>query len=236
MKKIFSLALADFKIIFRDPSLKSFLFLPILLFALIVWAVPPLVESYDFLADYLYLFLVVAVIENTQMFSFISSMVLVDEKENMVNKVFGIVPLKKSEFILSRFLLPYTFTVLLNIILLSVQTLIPISIVQLLTVSFVAALVVPAYAMAVNSFVKNRMQAMIYIKAINMLVLLPIAAFFIPGNLKHLFGILPTHWLFQSIQAITVNESPNILLLVSLLFFALLIVFMAKLFSKRHFY
>lgn len=235
MNRILSLALADFKIIFRDPSLKSFLFLPLLLFALIIWAVPSLIESYDFLEDYLSLILVVGVIENTQMFSFISSMVLVDEKESNVNKVFGIVPLKKGEFILSRFILPYSITVLLNIILLSVQTLIPISIAHILMISFISALVVPSYAMAVNSFVKNRMQAMVYIKAINMLVLLPIAAFFIPGNYKHLFGILPTHWLFQGIEDVALAQSPLLMLGLALLFFVLLLLTMARLFSKRHF-
>lgn len=78
MKKILKLALVDFKLIFRDPSLRTFLFFPIVLLGLIILALPALVMKYDFLTPYLPVFLVVAVIENTQMFCFISSMVLID--------------------------------------------------------------------------------------------------------------------------------------------------------------
>ncbi|WP_025865682.1 hypothetical protein [Prolixibacter bellariivorans] len=121
MKKILRLALIDFKIIFRDPSLRVFLVLPVILFVLIVWLVPYLVAKYEFLVPYLSLMLVGAVIENTQMYSFISSMVLIDEKETNVAKTYGVVPLTKRQYILSRMLIPYLFTVALNVILFWVQ-------------------------------------------------------------------------------------------------------------------
>jgi fluoroquinolone transport system permease protein len=84
MKEIIKLAIIDFKLIFRDSSLRTFLFFPIILISLIIWALPVLVTKHNFLIPYLPIFLVVAVIENTQMFCFISSMVLIDEKESDV--------------------------------------------------------------------------------------------------------------------------------------------------------
>lgn len=130
MKKILKLALIDFKLIFRDPSLRTFLFFPIILISLIIWALPALVIKYDFLSSYLSIFLVIAVIENTQMFCFISSMVLIDEKESDVAKVYGIVPFKKWQFIVSRFLLPYLFTFLLNFVLFNIQPFYTISLIN----------------------------------------------------------------------------------------------------------
>nr|WP_319273559.1 hypothetical protein [uncultured Draconibacterium sp.] len=235
MKKIFKLAFTDFKLIFRDPSLKSFLVLPVIMFALIIWAVPPLLEKYAFLVPYLSLFLVVAVIENTQMFCFINSMVLIDEKESEVAKVYGIVPLSKLEYIVSRFLIPYLFTVVLNLILLFVQTICELSLISILLISFLAALVVPVYALAVNSVVQNRMQGMVYVKAFNMLVLIPIAAFFVPERFVHLFGIFPTHWVFQSIDKATQNLSINLFTSIGFVFFLILLWLVSRIFIRKHF-
>jgi len=235
MKKIIKLAIADFKLIFRDPSLRTFLVLPVILFVLIVWAVPSLVERYDFLVPYLTLILVVAVIENTQMFSFISTMVLIDEKETEVAKNYAVVPLSKVEYIVSRFLIPYLFTVLLNVILFVVQPFFDIPFFTKLVLSFITALVVPAYALGINTMVKNRMQGMVYVKAFNMLVLIPVAAFFVPDKFKHFFGIFPTHWIFQSIENVCNSISSALFLLIGTLFLAALIWVLSKLFIRKHF-
>ncbi|WP_319481501.1 hypothetical protein [uncultured Draconibacterium sp.] len=235
MKKIFKLAFTDFKLIFRDSSLKSFLVLPVILFALIIWAVPPLLEKYAFLVPYVSLFLVVGVIENTQLFCFINSMVLIDEKESEVAKVYGVVPLSKQEYIVSRFLIPYLFTVVLNVILLFVQTICELSVVSILLISFLAALVVPVYALAVNSVVQNRMQGMVYVKAFNMLVLIPIAAFFVPEKFVHLFGIFPTHWVFQAVDQATENQSIALFIAIGFIFFLVLLWLVFRLFIRKHF-
>lgn len=235
MKKLIKLSLTDFKLIFRDSSLKPFLFLPILLFGLILWGVPPLLEKYEFLKPYTYLFLVVAVIENTQTFSFISSMVLIDEKETDVAKVYGVIPLSKIEYLMSRFLIPYFFTVLLNVILFLVQPFFYISLTTTLLISLLSALIVPLYVLSINSIAKNRLQGMIYIKAFNMLVLLPIAAFFVPENFKHFFGLLPTHWIFQSVESATQNTSAVAFLAIGFIVFSALIIFVSRLFISRHF-
>lgn len=235
MKKIIKLALTDFKIIFRDASLKTFLFLPIILFALIVWGVPALVERYDFLVSYLSLFLAIAVIENTQMFCFISSMVLIDEKETNVAKVYGVIPLSKFDYIVSRFLIPYMFTVVLNVILFVVQPFFEVAFGSNLLISMLAALIVPLYVLMINSIVKNRMQGMVYIKAFNMLVLLPIVAFFVPERFTHVFGCLPTHWIFQSVNNAVHGYAMGLFLWIGYVFLIILIFIASKLFIRNHF-
>lgn len=235
MNKILKLAFTDFKLIFRDPSLKSFLVLPLILFALIIWAVPSLVEKYAVLVPYLSLFLVVAVIENTQLFCFVNTMVLIDEKESDVAKVYGVVPLSKSEYIFSRFLIPYLFTVALNVILLFIQKICNLSVASILLISFLAALVVPVYALAINSIVQNRMQGMVYVKAFNMLVLIPIAAFFVPDKFVHLFGVFPTHWVFQSIHGATQSLSIGLHAAIGFVFFLALLWLVSRIFIRKHF-
>ncbi len=154
MKKILKLAITDFKLIFRDPSLRTFLFFPVILIVLIIWVLPSLVEKYDFLIPFLPVFIIVAAIENTQMFCFISSMVLIDEKESDVAKVYGILPFTKHQYIVSRFLIPYLFTVALNIILFFAQPFYTISLGNNLAISFLTALIVPLYVLSINAIVK----------------------------------------------------------------------------------
>ncbi|MEQ8470775.1 MAG: hypothetical protein RIC35_06295 [Marinoscillum sp.] len=235
MNKMIKLALTDFKIIFRDPSLKTFLFLPIILFLLMVWWVPVLVERYDFLDPYVSLFVIVAVIENTQMFCAISSMVLIDEKETDIAKVYGVVPLSKGEYLISRFLFPFVFTVILNLVLISVQPFFDISPVKNLVISILAAMIVPVYVLGINSFAKNRMQGMVYIKAFNIIVLIPFAAFFVPEKFKHLFGVLPTHWLLQATNDATMDLSLLFNALIGFTFMGLLLWGVSRLFLRKHF-
>ncbi len=235
MKKILKLALTDFKLIFRDPSLYAFLVLPVLLDALMVWFLPDLVERYEVLVPYIPLFVVIGVIENTQLFCFISSMVLIDEKETEVAKAYGIVPITNVQFLFSRFAFPFLFTVLLNVGLIAVQPFYEIRLGTNIIISVLAAMVVPAYVLGINSLVENRMQGMIYIKAFNMLVLIPVAAFFVPEGFIHLFGVLPTHWLFQSIQNITEDLSYVLFATVGVLYFGGLIAWLSRQFLKKHF-
>ena len=74
MKKIITLAVTDFKLIYRDPSLRAFLFFPIILFVLVLYFLPNWIVEYGFLKPYVSVMLMLAVIENTQMFSFINDM------------------------------------------------------------------------------------------------------------------------------------------------------------------
>lgn len=235
MKKILKLAFTDFKLIFRDPSLYAFLVLPVLLYALLIWFVPGLVERYDVLAPYLPLFLVIGVVENTQVFSFISSMVLVEEKESNVATLYGVVPISNIQYLVSRFIFPLLITVLLNVGLLAVQPFYDIGFGTNLIISVLTAMIVPAYVLGINSIVENRMQAMIYIKAFNIIVLLPFAAFFVPDGFLHLFGFFPTHWIFQSIANITEGVSFAIFAMIGVLYFGGLMVWLSRIFVNKHF-
>lgn len=235
MQKIIKLAITDFKIIFRDPSLRIFLVLPVLIFILVLWLVPFLVEKYESMIPYLPLILVLAVIENTQMFSFISSMVLIDEKETEVAKTYGIVPVTGFQYIVSRFLLPFLFTTLLNVVLFFVQPFFQISLISNLLLATLSGLVVPVYALGINIFVENRMKGLVFIKVFNMLVLIPIAAFFVPGGWKYFFGIFPTHWIFQGIERATFGLSATFNSFIGILFFTVLLIWFSRLFLRKHF-
>ena len=235
MKKLSSLALTDFKLIFRDPSLRSFLALPLLFFSMVLYVLPWLVNKFPEVEAYLPILLCLMLIENTQMFSFINSMVFIDEKETQVNKVYATVPLSTTAFIGSRMLLPYTITVLLNFILLLIQPFYELAVLPSLLLSILIGLIVPIYVMLMTKLVENRMKGMVYIKALNILVLLPFAAFFVPDNLLHIFGLLPTHWCIQAAYEFFTEGAFVTNFLFALLYFVLLLIYLLKRFRGSHF-
>ncbi|WP_148303829.1 hypothetical protein [Prolixibacter bellariivorans] len=104
-----------------------------------------------------------------------------------------------------------------------------------LILSLLAGLVVPVYVLAINAIAENRMQGMVYVKAFNLLVLVPIVAFFVPDNFKHLFGIFPTHWVFQSVNNATLGLPFGWLAAIGFLFFGVLLWWVSKLFIRKHF-
>jgi fluoroquinolone transport system permease protein len=236
MKRILTLARIDFKLIFRDSSLRSFLVLPIILFALMIWGVPALVEKHPSLTAYLPIILAGFVIENTQLFCFISSMIWIDEKEMGVAKAYGIVPLSKIQFILSRLLFPFLITVLLNVLLLEVQDFYEISILHIWLIAILTGLIVPIYALTINAIVDNRMQGMVYIKALNMLIILPITAFFIPAPFQHIFALLPSHWVFQAVNQTLLQTMNTWSFIIGFGLMWILIILSSKFFWRKHFY
>lgn len=235
MKQILQLARTDFKLIFRDPTLLAFFVLPLILFGVFIYLLPYLIGRFPAMADYLPLLVAVGVIENTQLFSFITSMIFVDEKESSVSRNYGVIPMSRTSFLVGRFLFPLLFTIGVNVLFLLIQPFYKLGIIEMFLISFLMALIVPLYALCVNIISDNRMQAMVYIKAANMIVLLPFAAFFVPSHFKHIFGILPSHWTLQYTVAIF-NQNDSIwFFMVGLVLFTLLILYTAKIFIRKHF-
>ena len=233
-----TIAINDFKLIFSDATLKAFLILPVLLFVMAIWLVPMLLTKFDFLNDYINLILIVLIIENTQGFCIINSLLFIEEKETQTAKVYGILPISKVGLVFSRLFIPYVLTVLFNLVLLIFQNFVHLSIIYNIMISLLAALIVPIYVLLLSSFAKNRLEGMVYIKLFNLFVLLPIAAFFIAGSWKHFLGVLPTHWLFQSLDSglkLSTSSESILYALFYLVYSLIILKFSVTLFIKTQF-
>lgn len=235
MNQLIKLSINDFKLIFRDPTLRIFLLLPILFFVLTLWFLPNLVEQYEAIIPYLPLIVIFAMVENTQGFCFLCTMVFVDEKETNVAKVYGVLPVGKKAFILSRLVIPYLLTLFLNALFLYLQAFFEISFFYVIMIPALFALLVPAYVLIINVIVKNRMEGMMYIKVLNIFVLIPFAAFFVPDTFKHGFGLFPTHWLFQGTENLLLDKNPLLFLFLGFILLMILLWYFTNRFVKIHF-
>ncbi|MCG8322710.1 MAG: hypothetical protein MI921_24630 [Cytophagales bacterium] len=235
MKQLIKISMADFKLIFRDPSLRVFLLLPALIFVVINVFLPYLIDKYEAVNEYVPYVLIVATIENTQMFGFIYSMVLIEEKETEVARVYGVLPVSKIWFVLFRLMIPFLITVSLTWAILLLQPFYDLSVFLTLLFSILSGLIVPVYCLGISTLSANKMSGMVWIKIFNILVVLPVIAFFVPDSFSHLFGMLPTHWAFQGLNNVIEGEAFFFNAFIAFIYFLILTTFTVRKFASVHF-
>ncbi|WPP48034.1 ABC transporter permease [Catalinimonas niigatensis] len=235
MKQLINVSISDFKLIFRDASLRIFLLLPGLIYLVVNLFLPWLASRFEGVDEYVAYVLVVATLETTQMFGFIYSMVLIEEKETEVAKVYGVLPVSKTGFVLSRLIIPCLITIIITWILLIIQPFYTLSLYASLWFSILAGFTVPIYTLGIAVLSKNKMEGLVWIKVFNILVVIPIVAFFVPDSFTFLFGIFPTYWFFQGLNSLIEGATFFWYLLAGFVYFMLLLIVTARRFSKVHF-
>lgn len=235
METLIKVAINDFRLVFRDNSLKIFLALPLLTLVIVKYAVPYVVGIYESLQDYIPIILMMATTQGSTAFGFIYSTVLVDEKDTSVAKVYGILPISKVWFVVFRLIPPFVLATLTTFLLLLVEPFYGFPALQSLVYSMLVGLIVPLMIMFVAIPAKNKMEAMTWQKIFNLPIALPIAAFYVPVSFSFLFMIFPTFWAFQGLDSLINTGNFWLYMLIgfaqSILFIALLI----QRFTRVHF-
>lgn len=234
MRHLILLSFTDFKLIFRDPSLRFFLAMPLLIFGIVVVALPKLAETYDGLEKFIPIIIMGATLQTSTMFGFIYAMVLIHEKDTLVAKVYGILPVSKTGFVTSRLVIPFVISTLITFLLLLVQPFYSFPIVSMALLAILCGLLEPLLTLSVSNLSKNKMEGMTWFKLMNLLMSIPLVAFFIP-KYTAFFGIIPTHWTFQTLNKMVLDEPIILPLFIGLVFVSILLVFLIKRFTKVHF-
>ena len=81
MEQLLKVSFSDFKLVFRDPSLRVFLFLPGLIYLLVAWVLPFVIAQFELADDFIPYVLMGASMQTATMFAFIYLIVFVDEKD-----------------------------------------------------------------------------------------------------------------------------------------------------------
>ena len=118
----------DFRLIFRDPSLRIFLVMPILVLLVVCWFCPYLKEAYPITNDYIIYIVMMSCTQASTMYGFIYSVVFLDERDTEVSKIYGVLPISKNGFVASRLMMPYILSTLTTFVILLLQPLYSLSI------------------------------------------------------------------------------------------------------------
>ncbi|MGH1337428.1 MAG: hypothetical protein ACRBFS_14995 [Aureispira sp.] len=232
---ILKTASSDFKLIFRDTSLRIFFFMPLLIVLMVGWLCPYLAKTYPVTADYMIYVVIMSCTQAATMYGFIYSIVFLDERDTEVAKVYSILPISKNKLLVSRLLLPYLLSTLSTFIVLLTQPFFTgYSWGMWLIYSLLFAFLAPIMALAVASLAGNKMEGMTWFKGLNLIVSLPLAAFFLP-DYAYCFAVLPTFWPYWSFYHFLTLDNYALFLVLAFIIEIALVMGVAQWFKKRHF-
>lgn len=235
MEKLIKVAVNDFKLVFRDNSLKFFFIFPILNVFVVRYGFPYVAENFEILKDYISILLMAATMQNSLIFGFIYSMVLIDEKDTQVAKVYGILPVSKFWFVIFRLVAPFLFSTVATFLMLLAEPFYELSTLSNLIYATLAGLVAPLMILFIAITAKNKIEGMTWQKLFNIPISLPLLAFFVPVSFSFLFAIFPTYWAYQGFNNNINGESFSLYFLIGFAFSLFLIVLLARKFSRSHF-
>ncbi len=235
MEKLIKVANNDFRLVFRDNSLKIFIVLPLLILVVTRYAVPYVAGVYPVVQDYIAVILMLATMQGSVAFGFIYSMVLVDEKDTNVTKVYGILPVSKFWFVVFRLIPPFFLATLATFLLLLVEPFYGLPVVSNLVYSALAAMIAPLMILFVATTAKNKIEAMTWQKLFNIPLFLPVLAFFVPVSFSLIFAIFPTFWAYQGFNFLINGGNFWFYMLIGFAHSILLLMLMIKRFTRSHF-
>lgn len=234
MQQFLSTAMNDFKLIFRDPSLRTFLFMPLLIVGVVCFFCPYLKETYPTTSEYIIYIVIMSCTQASTMYGFIYSVVFLDERDTEVAKMYGILPISKSGFLLNRLLAPYLLSTITTFSILMLQPLYSLAVLTTLVFSALFGLLAPILALAVGGLANNKIEGMTWFKGLNLVISLPLAAFFLP-DYKYIFSVIPTFWAYMGMHEFILNEGYIMSLMLGFLLTLLTLGGLVRFFVKRHF-
>jgi fluoroquinolone transport system permease protein len=235
MKKILTLSIHDFQLIYRDKVLLLILFIPVIMLSILWWGIPPLMESLSIDAHYYPLvvgvFSIVAAISPAYLVSFI----MLDEKDEDVLIVIRTMPLSPVYFLSYRIIFTLIFSFLTSILILGFSE-IYLPLILLVLISVLISLIAPITALTIITFSRNKIEGLTFLKGINFLIILPVLSFFTGTMGKIAVAAIPTFWIFQALMNKDYWESFLLYLGSGLVINILILLLLGNQFIKRVFY
>jgi fluoroquinolone transport system permease protein len=232
-----TLALADVRIIGRDPLLKWVLGLPLGL-ALVLRVLMPRIQhalianGFD-IAPYFPLVMGGYLMTAPGIVGMVIGFLLLDERDARTLSALRVTPISMRAYLTYRILLPLlagTASTLVGYPLIGLTT-VPVT--SLLAIAAVAGVSAPLLALVLASAAPNKVTGFAVVKVLNGVNLLPIAAFFLPVPVQYVAGVVPTYWPMRALWSAAAGESYLVFLAIGAATATLAVAFAVRLFERR---
>ncbi|WP_096440027.1 hypothetical protein [Alteribacter populi] len=199
LKNLSTFVKGDGKNILRDPLMMLVLFVPFLLYAMIVWGIPFIDSQITQLttlqlSDHMPFIHGLALTMTPLMVGMVTGFLLLDEKDEGVFDYFAITPIQKEGFLAYRMSIPvllaFVFTVTLSVMLVKVAqntTLLLLSFIQ-------TSLTGPLMTLYLASFAKNKVEGMAIAKVFSILMVAPVCTYLFSEWWVVFAYIVPITW------------------------------------------
>lgn len=189
----------DVKSIWRDPLLRWFILVPLLMGAGVRFLLPLLVQParqlFDFdLAAYYPLWMSMIALVAPMLVGAVIGFLLLDSRDDGTLEALRVTPLSLGGYLLYRCAVPVGLGVLATLVVIPLSGLAPLPFGGLVLVALAAAPFGPLTALYLAAFAENKVQGLALLKVFGVILLPPLAAYFVPPGWQVLFGLAPTFW------------------------------------------
>lgn len=231
----------EFKGIFRDTFMIIMFVYPLIFGLLGRYLVPYLLEQYPdaINASIEYIFVVIAIIPG-YIFGALSGFSLLDDKDDNIFLSIKISPLSLKMYVAFKIILAFTLTFISAIFIIIFSDLVSISIGEVISISFLAALQTPISALMINSFANNKVEGFAVMKGLTgiLMIFSVISAAFTDWK-EYLFYVLPGAWTVKAsfaavLPIVDFNLTYLQYLLIGIVYNVFIIYLTYVLFKKRN--
>ncbi len=149
----------------------------------------------EVLVPYFLIFDLFLVVLTPMMFSFASSMVILGEIDDGITKYMSVTPLGRGGYLISRLILPLTFSFVVSIIVMNVFSLTINSFEIIIALSFLSSVLGFMTTMMVVSLSANKVEGMAITKMSGISMIGIILPFFVLTRIQYLAILLPSFWM-----------------------------------------
>jgi fluoroquinolone transport system permease protein len=213
-------------------------FYPLLLAVLIRWGVPPLaarlMAQFQFdLVPYYPLLMSFVLLMTPMLAGMVIGFLLLDQRDDQTLTALQVTPLTLNGYLVYRISMPIVLSLVITLIIFPMAGLVEIGFVPLLLAALSAAPLAPFYALSLAAIAANKVQGFALTKALGVLLVPPVMAYFVPTPWQWAFGLVPLYWPAKLIWLLHAGETSYwFYLLIGLLYQFLLLIVLLRRFNK----
>jgi fluoroquinolone transport system permease protein len=233
-----ALASADIRVLWRDPLLKWLLILPLLLAGLLRVLLPTardaLLDSTNVdLVPYYPLVVGGYLVNSSGIVGMVIGFLLLDERDSRTLSALRVTPLSMRHYLAYRIALPVLAGTVSTLVGYPLIGVIPLSTPALLAIAMAAAPTAPLLALILATAAPNKVAGLALVKVLNVVNLLPLAAFFVPRPAQFVAGVIPTYWPMRALWSAAAGEGYNWFLAIGLASSVVAVGLTSYLFERR---
>lgn len=187
---------SDLKQIFRDKTQVVFLFVPLILLLFMRYFVPFLTDRFPLLADYETTVMMFGGIQTAILFGFITSFMILEEKDKNVLQAIRVLPVSSFYFIGYRLAFGTAFSAFGTFLMINLSGIAYPGFGNSLLLSFQYGLIAPFITLIISTYANNKIEGMAFFKGVNLIILIPMLFFFFEGTFRYVAVIIPVFWTY----------------------------------------
>ena len=202
----------DTKSVLRDPLLRWLIFYPLLMAGLIRWGVPVLrihlIARFQFdLFPYYPLLMSFVVLMTPMLAGTVIGFLLLDQRDDQTLTALQVTPLTLSGYFAYRIAVPTVLSFGVTLAVVRFAGLLQVAPFALIGASLGCCLLAPMYALFLGAFASNKVEGFALSKALGVLSVPPLVAYFVEPPWQFLFGLDPLYWPAKVFWVASANSS-----------------------------